>query len=148
MASVGEQLVQAICDLLNSPASKPCSTYRSRIDAFSKEELPAMVVFAVKDDAETLSNVTVLHSRTVRIEMIVEGEPPADAALDALYVYVLKTLDDDSIWNPSSLGIRRLQEKGMQMETEASYQDACAAVLDFEIVFATKAGDPTQKVMG
>lgn len=147
MQSVGEQLVQAMCNALNAPVTKPCTTYRSRVDFLASSELPAMVIFAIRDDASERSNATTLHRRTVRVEMVVEGEPPADVAIDALYVYVVQTLSNSSVWDPASLGIRRLEEKGIQMETEASYSDATAAVLDFEIVYVAKADDPTTKVM-
>jgi hypothetical protein len=150
MASIREQIVAAFCAALNAPAGKPCTTYRTRVDAFSVKELPAMVVFAVKEAVTTESSNTVLRKLTLRVEILVEGEPPADLLIDPLYLFILSTLDSDSpkYLDCPAVGIRRIEELSTQFETEASYQDATVAIVDFDVVFATRAGDPTVKVMG
>lgn len=149
MASIREQIVAAFCAALNAPAGKPCTTFRTRVDAFSAAELPAMVVFALKEMVTTESSNTVLRKLTLRVEILVEGEPPADALIDPLYLFILSTLNSDSpmYLDNVAVGIRRIEEMSIQFETEASYQDATVAIVDFDVVFATRAGDPTVKVM-
>lgn len=142
MASVGEQLVQAMCNALNAPASPPCTTFRTRIDAFATQELPAMVIFAIKETPEVKSANTVLRTRTVRLEILVAGEPPADSNIDPLYTYAVQTLQADMTLAPL---IRKLKEASIQWETEASYQDATVAAVDFDVVFVTTQ-DPTVRV--
>jgi hypothetical protein len=153
-SSAGEVIVQSLCDTLNTPPAPPagsgaaqlvapCKTYRTRIDAFGSKELPAMVIYAVKEAVVTASSNTVKRTRTVRLEVMVMGEPPADTIVDPLYVFAIKTFD---LIDNKAIGMRRLAEASIQWETEASYQDACIAVIDFDVVYATLAGDPTQLV--
>jgi hypothetical protein len=142
MASVGEQLVQAMSDALNNGTSPPCTCFRTRIDAFATKELPAFVIYAVHEKPETRGPGTKLRKRTVRLEAMVAGEPPADSLVDPLYVYAINTLLADANLRQY---IRRLEESQVQWETEASYQDACIAAIDFEIAFVTT-NDPTVRV--
>lgn len=144
MASIGEQIVQAMADALNAPENKPAKTWRTRIDAIGSGELPAFVLYALTDDPNREGPNTVLHTRTVRLECMVEGEPPADALTDPLYVFAVQTLfawgDDETGYGAN---VRGLEEARVQWETEKSYADRCIAVVDFKVVFVTKATDPT-----
>lgn len=146
-SSVRETIVQALCDALNAPSVKPCKTWRTRVDAFGSSELPAMVVFALSETVESNSTNTDLRTCTVRVEILVQGEPPADSLIDPLYVYLFATLDaaDAAL---GGHGIRRLQETRVQFETDPSYQDVTVAAVDFNVVYATRFGDPTVKVTG
>lgn len=142
MASIGEQIVQAMADVLNAPTDKPCVCYRTRIDALSAKELPAFVLFAIREQPETKGPNTRLRRRTIRLEAMVAGEPPADALTDPLYVFAVNTL---LAADRLRQYIRRLEESQIQWETEASYQDACIAAIDFEVVFVTT-NDPSQRL--
>lgn len=142
MPSVGEQLVQAMSDALNAPSGKPCTCFRTRIDALATAELPAFVIYAVHEKPVMKGPSTKLRTRTVRLEAMVAGEPPADSLVDPLYVYAINTLLADTNLRQY---IRRLEESQIQWETEASYQDACIAAIDFEAVFVTS-NDPTQRL--
>jgi hypothetical protein len=146
-SSIRETIVQAICDALNAPSVKPCTTWRTRVDAFGAEELPAMVIFALSEAVESQSTNTDLRTCTIRVEIMVKGEAPADALIDPLYVYLFATLDAADV-ALGSQGIRRMQETRVQFETESSYQDVTIAAVDFNVVYATRFGQPTVKVTG
>lgn len=146
-SSVREVIVQALCDALNAPSVKPCVTWRTRVDAFGSSELPAMVVFALAEDVASQSTSTDLRTCTIRVEILVTGLPPADALIDPLYVYLFETLDAAGV-ALGSLGIRRMQEMKLQFETDPSYEDVTLAAVDFQVVYATRFGDPTTKVTG
>lgn len=144
MASVGEDIVEAIADALNAPAGKPCTTWRTRVEALSEEhELPAFIVYAVNEQVETASRDVAKRTRTVRLECLVAGEAPADALIDPLYVFAVKTLfADAALWAQ----IRGLAESQIKWDTESGYQDLAIAQVDFDVVFATKRTDPTVKI--
>ena len=142
--SAGEQLMQAMVAALNAPDPKPCKCYRTRIDALTAAELPAFVLYAVEEVAQTRGPNTKLRTRTVRLECMVEGEPPADSLIDPLYVYAIQALQGDAAFEGL---LRKLDEARIQWQTEASYQDASVALIDFELVFVTSLTDPTVRVL-
>jgi hypothetical protein len=140
--SVGEQIVQAIVDALNAPSDTPCVAYRNRVDPFSGVELPACGVFAVEETATRESMHLMKRTRTVRLELVLQGAPPLDSAADPLYVWAVQTLFASDTLAPL---IRRLSEAHIVWETEASYDDACVCALDFAVEFTTT-NDPTVQV--
>lgn len=150
--SVGEQIVQQMADALNTAAGAvvdehgalvtkgtPCATFRTRVDAFASEELPARVLYAIDEGVERVTRETLRRTRTVRLEHIVHGEPPADRILDPLYANAVSVLHSDPVLGPM---VRQLTEARTQWETDSSYEDACIAVTDFHVVFCTT-NDPT-----
>jgi len=149
--SAGEQIVQAMVNALNAPSPKPCTTYRSRVDAFNQPELPAMVLYASKETAEVLSHRTAVsggrmrRKRKVRLEAVVAGNPPADQALDPLYVFAVQTLQADAALQAL---VRQLYDSDLEWETEASTQDTALALVEFEAVYITPVDDPTVLITG
>lgn len=119
---------------LNAPVGKPATTYRTRVDALSSKELPAIVLYSLDEMVEVRGPHTRLRKRKVRLEAMIEGEPPADQALDPIYAFAVQTLIADAA---TAALVKGLYEAHMQWETEASYLDACVAVLDFEVHFTT-----------
>lgn len=144
MPSVGENITQAIVDALNAGDPKPATAFRTRVDALSTKELPAFIVYAVKERVEKRSENVKLRTRTVRVEAMVAGEAPADALVDPLYVYAVNTLLAS---NTVAALLRRIEESTIQWENEASYQDATIAFVDFEVEFPTM-NDPTAAFSG
>lgn len=152
--SVGEQIVQQMADALNTAAGavvdahgmlvtagNPCATFRTRVDAFATGELPARVLYAVDEVSERINRDVVRRTRTVRLEHIVHGEPPADRVVDPLYVNAVNVLHADPTLAPM---IRQMTDARTQWETDPSYEDACIAVTDFNVVFCTT-NNPTEK---
>jgi hypothetical protein len=114
---------------LNLPSNKPATTYRTRVDALEAKELPAMILYAIEESGSRLPGPAPgVRRRKVRLEMMVEGQPPADTLVDPLYVFAVNTLLADATLAGM---LRRLEETSFMWETEASYQDACVAVCDF-----------------
>ena len=144
--SVGEQIVAAMVTALNAPTNKPCVTQRSRVDALAAAEFPAFVLYSVDERADLKGPNTVMRTRTVRLEVMVQGEPPADVQLDPLYVYAVQTLIADPTLTAPGTGLtRQLRDTRVQWEVEASYQDVALALVDFEAVFVTTK-DPSVRV--
>lgn len=138
--SAGEQIMRAMVQALNLPSPKPATCYRTRIDAFADAELPAYVLYAGEEKAAIKGPNTLLRTRTVCLEVIVQGQAPADALVDPLYVFAVQTLQADGTLYPL---IRKLHDALLQWETEASREDVCVARIEFDVVYATQLTDPT-----
>ena len=138
--SAGEQIVQAMVNALNAPSPKPCTFYRTRIDALASEELPAGVLYSGEEESVPKTNTLMERTRKVNLELAVEGPPPADALLDALYVYAVQTLQADPTLGPL---VRLLWDGRMQWDTEASIADVSVALVQFSVRYYTALQDPT-----
>jgi hypothetical protein len=139
-SSVGEQIMVAMVQALNLPSPKPCMCYRDRIDAFSDAELPAFVLYATEEQGVIKGPNTMLRTRTIRLEILVQGRAPADALIDPLYVYAVQTLQADPTVYPL---IRKMHDATIQWETEASRDDVAVAMVHFDVVYVTQLTDPT-----
>lgn len=138
--SVGERITQMICDALNAFDDKPAIAYRSRTEALSIGELPAMVVYSALENAELQSD-TLRRKRTVRVEIMVAGEAPADGLIDPVYVYAVLALTKHP-----TLGdlVNLTQETGIEWDLEGGYEDVAIAKVDFDVVYQTEQWDPTK----
>lgn len=135
-----DQIVAAAVAALNAGADKPCTAYRSRVDAFAATELPAFVVFPVENDPERMGPNTTKHKFTLRVECLTKGEAPQDQALDPLLVYVVKTLYADAAFTALLKG---LEEGPTRWDVEPAYDDVAIASLDLYVTHATAATDPS-----
>lgn len=132
---------------LNAPSNKPCTTQRSRIDAVATSEFPAFVLYSVNERVALKGPNTAMRTRTVRLEIMVQGQPPADVQCDPLYVYAVQALKADATLTAPVTGLTRyLRESQVQWEVEPSYQDVALALVDFEFEYVTQANDPTVRV--
>lgn len=146
--SIGEQIVQQMVAALNAPVGKPCATVRGQVDPVAAPQLPCIFVYCLKESQELRSNATGRRIRTVRLLLIVEGNSPADALLDPLYMFAVTTLraaaSSDS--NPLGMLLKQLYDSGIEWYAEASYEDRSVATVDFEVHFVTSLDDPSVKV--
>jgi hypothetical protein len=129
-----EQILAAAIAALNAASNPPATAYRTRIDPVNQGELPAIVLYGLKETVEHAGPTTRRRILTMRLEIVQEGAAPADAAIDPIYLFAVNTLMADA-----TLGglVKGLYEIAVQWETEASYQDACVAVVDFEVHYTT-----------
>ena len=132
--SVGEQIILKMIAVLNAPVNKPGVTHRSRVHAFATRELPAFVLYNLKEPVERISREQVTRTRRVRLECLVASPPPADAALDPLYVYAVETLLADSAL---AAMLRQLAEAEIVWDVESGYQDVAVAGIEFEVEYST-----------
>lgn len=139
MSSVREQIVTAFVDALKIGANRPGPIFRSRAESLSaRDELPAFVVYPVEENCEDAGSTVAMRELTVRVECLVAGMPPQDAALDPLLIYAVKTVFADG--NLASR-LFHLQEKRTAWSFEKSYEGVAAAELDFLVTYATTRGD-------
>lgn len=73
--SAGEQIVQAMIAALNAPSPKPCTFYRTRIDALASEELPAGVLYSGEEESMPKTATVMERTRKVNLELAVQGPP-------------------------------------------------------------------------
>jgi hypothetical protein len=146
--SVGEQIMQLIMAALNAPSDKPRTTVRNRVNPVSMDspdagETPAsgaapgltqFLLYAVRETVDRQSNQSFQRERTVRIEIVVAGAPPLDAAADPLYLWIVQTLmSDTALWQ----SITNLEEVQTLWETESSYEDASVCAVEFKVTYLT-----------
>ncbi len=147
--SIRERILQQLVVAMNAGVEKPGPTYRTRAEALSgggggaedtTGELPAYVLFALDSTPERKSPTTTYHQLTFRLECLMAGEPPMDAALDPMLVYAAQTLFTAC----EALGmVKGLEEAQIQWEVEPAYDNVAIATADFRVEFATAANDPT-----
>lgn len=142
MASIGEQIVAAMVAALNASPSKPATCYRSRVDAFAAPELPAMVLYNVRERIIRKSQHNAYRQRTVRLEVLCAGPPPVDALIDPLFIYATQALWNDPSFGGLDLG---LEPVAAIWEEAPGYPDVAMAAFDFDFIYVTKLDDPTQK---
>ncbi len=146
--SIRERILLALVGAMNAGAEKPGPTYRTRAEALSgggggaedtTSELPAYVLFALESTPERKSPSTTFHQLTFRLECLMAGEPPMDAALDPMLVYAVQAVFAAC----EGLGmVKGLEEGQIQWEIEAAYDNVAIATADFRVEFATAFNDP------
>lgn len=141
--TVGEQIRKAMVLALNTPAAKPATCYDNRRDAFAVGELPAFDLYSVEEKAVRQTDTITERRRRMRLECLVAGLPPQDQAADPLISYAVQTLFSDSTLAGMSF---YLDQTEILWQTEPGEEEACIALLDFEVAFTTLAQDPTARV--
>jgi len=138
--SVRERILSALVVAMNAGAEKPGPAYRTRVEAFASTELPAYVVFAMESTPDRKGPKTTYHELMVRLECLMAGEAPMDAALDPMLVYAVQAMFAAC----EALGsVKGLQEAQIQWEVEPAYENVAIATADFRVTFATVFNDPT-----
>lgn len=118
----------------------PCAAYRTRVDALQAGELPAYIVRAVDEQIERKSTDIVLRVLTVRVECHSAGQAPQDMALDPLLNYAVQVL---FVNDALAALIKGLEESRIQWDIEPALEEQALAALDFQVIYATRATDPT-----
>ena len=138
-SSIGEQIILKMIAVLNAPVPKPAMCWRSRVEAFASRELPAFVLYNLKEPVERISRDQLARTRRVRLECLVASPPPADAAVDPLYVFAIQMLLAD----PTLGGmVRSVAEAEIVWDVESGYQQVAVAGIEFEVEYSTTL-DPT-----
>ena len=96
MATKRETILAAIRTALIGTTGVSTRIYRSRVEPLARDELPAIVVEPVSDNAEQNTSLPTLDwTLTVRISVIVRGDIPdqvADATVQSLHAKVMADL--------------------------------------------------------
>jgi hypothetical protein len=138
--SYRDKIIAAAVAALNAPGDKPATAYRTRTDAFAQTELPAMLVYPVREQAERAGRTVSKRTLLLRVEVMTSGDAPQDAVLDPVLVYVVRTLYADA----NFLGmILALEEQSIEWQVEGGELDYAIAVVDFALTYTSQVDDPT-----
>lgn len=141
-----ELIMRAIVAALNDP-SRPSdvpAAQRSRITGMSDDQLPAMVVYPVKEETERLGQLT-RRLFVFRLECITAGgadpETPVDGLLDPMVAWGTRALAGSKLGGLS----QDTQELGCEWDIEARDYVYARASMDFGVRYVTPAGDQTAR---
>ncbi len=88
MSSIREQILADIKERIDDVTGVAGRVYRSRVQAFQKAELPAILIEPVSDSASPYSNTDFMSwNLKVRIGLILRSEAP-DADMDPILVSI------------------------------------------------------------
>lgn len=130
--SIREQILQAIVSVLTPVATAQAATvWRTPAVAITREQCPALVVYAESESLAERANDRVTRELTVRITALARAVPPmvAETLADALLCAAHSTLMRDVNLGGLALGIREVESEwevddadGVAASTSARYQ--------------------------
>ena len=158
--SIRELALRAVKDALSGYGSPAANVFRSKLNTITQADLPC---YDITPDEEKLKvggewgdRLTDTRTLTVIVRSIIdaatqEGEdtsqsssaPVDDSGLDPYYVFAVNALTgDDANLNGAVLDVVEVSSKTV---FQPGGRDFIGLETTFEIEFATKRGDPTQK---
>jgi hypothetical protein len=140
--SVRDKIIAKAVEVLNAPAGKPATAFRSRTDAFSLAEATSktILVFPVTESGETSGRTVSMRSMTLRFQAIAAGDPPQDQALDEVVTYIVQTLYGSQAFLDMT---RRITQTNVAWDFEGGEEDLGLAVVDFDVQYTVQIDDPT-----
>lgn len=144
--SIQSQIVAKAVSLLNTAGAalpSPIQAYRSQVEAFEPEQLPAWNVIPIEDVPDYQGSMcgAVDWKFNFSVRNMVAARNQADLAADALFVASSKAILAD----PTLGGLvryTRFTSKKWERDGFAS-QDNIALVVNYEVEFGTLQTDPT-----
>lgn len=85
MNSIREQILQAVVDSILNKTPAADRVFRSRVQALTREELPAVVIKAGDEDVLQFGSGVVQRTLEIKLEFFGRGDP-ADQLLDPVIV--------------------------------------------------------------
>jgi len=141
MTSKREQILSAIATTLADTAGVSTRIYRSRVDAMSRAESPALVIEPLTDTpTQNTSLPTLDWTLRVRISVVVRASVPdttADATIESLHSKLMADL---------TLGGYAIDVQPAQTTFNFFDADQPAGVIycEYEVMYRTQVGDLTQ----
>lgn len=153
--SIREQVLRRIVVLLRAPGSPSgANAFRSRLDQIVQADLPCYDISPGDLKLEELEKSSILCTLPVKVRAIVdaafaEGDVEGqqvnvdDSALDPFYVFAVKQL----VGNGGNLGGLVIGVEEMDGATifQPNGKALIGLEITFDVKFAVKRGDPTQK---
>lgn len=141
--SIQAQVIAAIVSLLGQTGA-PATVYRTRVEPFGPEDIPAINVFPGEEapDYRDAGNDEYRLTWQVRVECIVTAAGEVDLAADPLRVWVQQQLMKDITLGQLVEGCT-IKSVTWEIPENRADVDVIFQVLTFEIKFATALGDPT-----
>ena len=134
MASIREKILEKIKATLNIE-----NMYRSRTQAFTKDEGICTVVMPVSETAEPLFENRMERIMTVQVKTIVRGLIPDQAADDRLNLIVKKLGTDITLGGLAT----NITEMSTEWNFEDADNDALIITQDFQVRYRTNLIDPS-----
>jgi hypothetical protein len=128
-----EQILETIAEKLREIPELSESIFRSRVDALTRDESPAVLVEPLADQAEQTTIPRLDWTLTARVSVIVRGDSPhqiADPFVEAIHSRITEDL---------SLGGLALdvQPSNVSFQFLAADQIAGVVEMDFRIIYKT-----------
>jgi hypothetical protein len=141
MTSKREQILSAIATTLAGTAGVSTRIYRSRVDAMSRAETPALLIEPLTDTpTQNTSLPTLDWTLRVRISVVVRSSAPdttADETIESLHSKLMEDL---------TLGGYAIDVQPAQTTFNFFDADQPAGVIycEYEVMYRTQVGDLTQ----
>lgn len=138
-----EQLIEAAINALANGAGAPCPIYAARVQPLSADDdLPCFVITWDKESAQNLTSVASQRELEMRVEVVVAGSiQPIDQKFDPLYLWAVKTLYADSVFQGM---IQGFEETGTDAARESAAEDLGSAAITFKVTYTCQRADPSQ----
>lgn len=152
-ASVRKQIVDAAIALLNaSPPSGVPQTDDTRLESYTAEELPAITLVELREEAETEKegrwSYFLKRTFTLRVEIRIAETLAAGAraTMDPLYSYVGATLAGAGSTDGQTFGglSEDCYEALLEWQYAAEDQPYTLLQIDFRVLYSTLKSDPTR----
>lgn len=156
--SIREQAICAVIDQLRDFESPAPNTFRSRLSSIRQDQLPCYDVSPAEEKIEQSGDfsdrASVTRKLTVSVRAILDAARAQDetdnteidlddSGLDRFYCFAVQALTGGL----ANLG--GLVDEVVELDNKSVFQpegrDIIGLEMSFEITFATKRGDPTQK---
>jgi hypothetical protein len=136
MSSIREQIIARMVVVLAAlnVASVAIPIYRSREDAFARNELPAVVLRPSDEETQALSEVLEMSTLNIHLEIIVRGSP-WDALADPIVSAAHQLLMDDAVLVALFLKMRR---SGAKWEAQEADQTAGVLMQTYRITYVSQ----------
>jgi hypothetical protein len=136
--SIQSRIIAAAVAALNGAGG--AASYRSRMAAFSKAQLPAINVLPKESDPEYNDSDSIDRRLLIDVRYTGIAVDEVDAAIDPIYVAGNAALLAD----PTLGGLAIItRERASKWELEKGEVDAVALVVIYEIEFSTTRSDPS-----
>ena len=139
--SLRERILQAIVGVLTPVATDQAATlWRTPSVAITREQCPALVVFAESESLGVRANDRVTRELTVRITALARAVPPlnAETQADALLCAAHAALMLDVNLGGLALGVREVES---EWEVDDADGVACSASARYQITYRTLIAD-------
>lgn len=141
MATIREQILQAVCAAIinNTPAAE--RVFRSRVQALTRDEMPAIVVKPGDEDVVQFGGAVAQRALEIKVEFIGHGDP-ADQLLDPVIAAAHSALAANA-----SLGglLQQFKEKSTDSPVFDDNDDSTGLItVTYLATYLTPVGDLTR----
>ena len=135
--SLREQIIEAIKLALVNQTTAMDRVFRSREEAITREETPAIIVRPDVEDDDTFSDVIVRNTLTVQVAIMTRGLVP-DSLADSVAVAAHRIIVTDL--NLASLVVK-VRKTGSKWDFDEADSTAGTLLMMYQVTYLSKAND-------